>query len=79
MKKPKPVNKTIVCSECGLPWEKHTARRKTVEPTLDDCVALLKAELARPRHPFAQQFGMSSGGYRITNAIAQGSGGTYSA
>lgn len=85
MKKPKPVNKNVVCSECGLAWESHTARMKTNEatPTLEDCVALLKAEAAKPRYPqqfyaMAQGTGISSGA-RITNAISPGSGGYYSA
>jgi hypothetical protein len=41
MKKPEPINKHIVCSLCGLDWEKHGAN-----PTIEKCVGLLKAELA---------------------------------
>ena len=41
MKKPEPINKHIVCSACGLEWEKHGEK-----PTLEKCVELLKAELA---------------------------------
>ena len=46
VKKPKPVNQNVVCSECGQPWDKHTDRTK--EPTLEDCVAILKAALLNP-------------------------------
>ena len=55
MKKPEPISKHIVCSACGLPWDAHKARlkAKTAMPTLEDCVALLKSELAkRPLHYF---------------------------
>lgn len=45
MAKPKPIARNVVCSECGLPWEKHTANRKT-DPTPDVCIRLLKAALA---------------------------------
>lgn len=49
MAKPSPKAINVVCSECGLSWEKHTAGRKTA-PTADVCIRLLKAELAaRPR------------------------------
>lgn len=41
MKKPKPVAVTTVCSVCGLGWELHGE-----DPTTDDCIRLLKAELA---------------------------------
>lgn len=44
---PQPVPTEVKCSECGLPWDGHGD-----EPTLADCVRLLKAELARrPRLP----------------------------
>lgn len=50
-KKPEPVNKHIVCSVCGLEWEKHGSA-----PTVEKCVELLKAELvAARRHPYWQQ------------------------
>lgn len=51
MKKPEPINKHIVCSVCEQNWEAHGPK-----PTLEKCVELLKAELAkrptinRPRH-----------------------------
>ena len=54
MAKPKPVPKTVVCSVCDLPWEEHTKGRKT-EPSVDVCVRLLKAELAKARR-YPQQF-----------------------
>jgi hypothetical protein len=38
---PKPVPVSQVCSECGLDWGLHGEK-----PTLDDCVRLLRAELA---------------------------------
>jgi hypothetical protein len=41
---PQPLN--IVCSACGLDWEKHGKK-----PTPADCIKLFKAELAkRPTH-----------------------------
>jgi hypothetical protein len=47
--KPKPVSKHVVCSVCGLDWDRHP-KKKDKEPTLEACVELLKAELAsRPR------------------------------
>lgn len=39
---PAPVVVTTVCSMCGLDWERHGA-----DPTTEDCIRLLKAELAR--------------------------------
>lgn len=42
MKKPEPVPTAIRCSLCGLSWEKHPEKA-----TAEDCVGLLKAELAR--------------------------------
>jgi hypothetical protein len=57
MPKPKPIAKHVVCSECGLSWEKHKERMKTseAEPKPEDCIALLKAELAkRPAFAYAQ-------------------------
>lgn len=55
---PKPVVVTTICSLCGLDWERHGA-----EPTTEDCIRLLKAELAsrpmptlviRDRYPYVQ-------------------------
>lgn len=42
MPTPKPVPASTICSECGLPWQGHKDK-----PTLETCVRLLKAELAR--------------------------------
>jgi hypothetical protein len=53
---PKPVVQRTVCSECGLDWDKHSAK-----PSLADCVKLLKAELARRPNFSFQQLG--GGGY----------------
>lgn len=39
-KKPQPISVETVCSECGLMWVLHGS-----DPTTDDCVRLLKAEL----------------------------------
>jgi hypothetical protein len=44
--KPEPKPLQIVCSCCGLDWEKHGAK-----PTLAKCVELLKAELAKRSRP----------------------------
>ena len=38
---PKPVIVSQVCSMCGLDWERHGEK-----PTTEDCIRLLKAELA---------------------------------
>lgn len=40
-RKPQPVSKSIVCSECGLAWDMHK------EATLAECVRLLRSELAK--------------------------------
>lgn len=40
--KPEPKPLKIVCSNCGMDWEAHGPK-----PTVDKCVELLKAELAR--------------------------------
>lgn len=40
-KTPEPVAVTTICSVCGLSWSDHGK-----EPTTDDCIRLLKAELA---------------------------------
>jgi len=42
MKTPEPKPTAIVCSVCGLEWKRHG---KT--PTLEKCIELLKAEVAR--------------------------------
>lgn len=42
---PEPVAVTTVCSMCGLDWKLHG---KT--PTTEDCIRLLKLELARRPH-----------------------------
>jgi hypothetical protein len=46
MKKPQPKSVNIVCSVCGLAWDRHKSE-KDKEPTLESCVALLKEELAK--------------------------------
>lgn len=61
MAKPKPVPKSVVCSECGLPWSKHTDGRKT-DPTPDVCIRLLKLELAK-----RPAFHMASSGYTFVS------------
>lgn len=38
---PSPVAVTTICSVCGLGWELHGTK-----PTTEDCIRLLKAELA---------------------------------
>lgn len=69
MAKPKPVAKLVVCSECGLAWDRHTAGRKT-DPTPDVCVGLLKADLAkRPSYP-NQIIGTNGFGYGINWATS---------
>lgn len=57
MAQPKAVVKSKVCSECGLDWARHGAK-----PTLDDCVKLLKADLAK-RPSYANISGSSAGGW----------------
>jgi hypothetical protein len=57
-KKPEPVSTRVVCSICGLNWDTHPA-----DPTLLDCVELLKGELAR----------------RVVPLTVPSSGSTYSA
>jgi hypothetical protein len=40
--KPEPVPVSTICSVCGLSWHDHGK-----DPTTDDCIRLLKAELAK--------------------------------
>ena len=61
--KPEPVPKLVVCSVCGLDWTKHPEK-----PLLDDCIALLKAELAAARRPTY----LSSGPNTYTNFTGGG-------
>jgi hypothetical protein len=57
--KPSPKPTRVVCEVCGLSWEAHGAK-----PTLETCIGLLRAELAkRPKPQIA--FTGSSGGYTI--------------
>lgn len=39
--RPAPVVVTTVCSMCGLDWQRHGS-----DPTTEDCIRLLKMELA---------------------------------
>jgi hypothetical protein len=49
--KPEPKPTNVVCTVCGLDWKAHeqnsTAAKKRTTVTLEDCVRVLKAELAR--------------------------------
>jgi hypothetical protein len=56
---PEPQPTNVVCSACGLPWAKHLTGPRKQKPTLEDCVRVLKAELAsRPsRMPYVQWSG----------------------
>jgi hypothetical protein len=57
--KPEPKATNVVCTECGLDWAKHLAGPRKKTPTHEDCVRVLKAELAtRPKH--YQQFSFPS-------------------
>lgn len=54
---PSPVPKQMVCSVCGLGWERHKRRNHTMA----ECVELLKAELAsRPVYNFGWNTAVSS-------------------
>jgi hypothetical protein len=51
MAAPKPIPQHVVCSECGLAWDKHKSTSLGLASTLEECVRLLKLELAtRPQH-----------------------------
>jgi hypothetical protein len=63
MAKPQPISKFVVCSECGLPWDDHTEHGKT----LQDCIRLLKLELAK-RPVFQSISGTTGVGPRFYNA-----------
>jgi hypothetical protein len=55
---PKPKTVKVVCDVCGQDWKAHGTR-----PTLEDCVPLLKAELAkRPVY----QWPMAQSGSTVT-------------
>jgi hypothetical protein len=43
MDKPEPISRDVVCSICGLDWGRHT------EKTAEECIELLKADLAREK------------------------------
>jgi hypothetical protein len=62
MKKPEPRPTAIVCSLCGLGWDRHEKLMKTKaeKPTAETCVELLKADLAKPR---LQPFVSGTSGY----------------
>lgn|ERR1019366_1365045 len=49
--KPEPVAVTTICSVCGLPWHDHGK-----DPTTEDCIRLLKAELASKSIPGYQPY-----------------------
>jgi len=63
MAKPEPISKYIVCSECGLSWENHKKK------SIDECVRLLKAELAR--RPRLNQYGTTWAQPNFINASSQ--------
>ena len=44
MKKPEPQPLNIVCSNCGLDWNRHGDK-----PTVEKCIELLKGDLAREK------------------------------
>lgn len=54
---PEPVVKSTVCSLCELAWDLHGDN-----PTTDDCIRLLKAEMQRMRimTPYAQPIAIPS-------------------
>lgn len=65
---PKPVPREIVCSECGLPWDRHVLATGAKTMSLAECVRLLKAELAsRPAWTYTSNTYPSMGGYTIIN------------
>jgi hypothetical protein len=55
-RKPTPKTISVVCSECGQDWGKHGK-----DPSLEDCVKLLKAALAAKSVQTWPQFTASSG------------------
>jgi hypothetical protein len=59
--KPEPKPTGIVCSVCSQAWEKHVTAKLDEDVTLEDCVRVLKAELAafRQRGQIYQQSSQS--------------------
>ena len=58
MRKPTPKTIKVECSLCGLDWTEHEKLAKKAKrkwPNQDDCVTLLKAELAKPKRTFSWQ------------------------
>lgn len=55
--KPEPVATAYKCAVCGLDWKAHPQfsdlekKKPKGSPTLEDCVTLLKAEVARLSKP----------------------------
>lgn len=68
MAKPTPIAKRLECSECGQLWETHMkGHAKTYQPTIEDCVRALRAELARRPIQFSGNtvVGSTSPGIRL--------------
>ena len=57
--KPEPISKHVVCSCCGLNWEAHGPK-----PTMEKCVELLKAEVAKRPRLQAQITGTNGYGFQ---------------
>lgn len=53
--KPAPQPQYVVCTNCGLDWDKHGDK-----PTESKCVELLKAELATAKAAGRRYSGISS-------------------
>lgn len=60
-KKPAPIAKNVVCSCCGLAWDRHGK-----EPGVDKCVELLKADLAKRPHYSTNGLGISTAASGLT-------------
>jgi hypothetical protein len=54
MKQPKPKTVKVECDVCGQDWKQHKPDAKG-KVGLDECVRLLKVELAKPRPAWISQ------------------------
>jgi hypothetical protein len=67
VKTPKPKTVKVDCDVCGLDWKQHKPDAKG-KVTLDECVRLLKAELAKGRPWRWIQYHNTIGDYPTTEA-----------
>ena len=58
---PAPVAKSTVCSVCGLDWDRHKIAKGAKAPKVDECVQLLKMDLAASASRYRQGYILTTG------------------